>query len=667
MRRRPGSASPDSPFLRHRVRQRVEDWERIGASGQVLSWIRRGVRVQWRAGVGPPRTFNHGVSMADATPDQLRFMEGELPRLLSIGAWELGSENRWVSRLFLVPKGAGDWRMVVDLRFLNSHCRQFSMKFETLRSLRTMAKQNDYMISMDLRDGFYAIGIHPEFRDYFTVNYRGTLYRLACLPMGWCASPYVFHTVIKTVVDYLRSPIPIDHRRPTRVLRKRKGRQREGVRLLPFVDDFLFLRQGFQNCLRLRDAIDSVLSTLGLQRHTGKGVWDTPTQCIEHLGLTVDSLRMEFRAPPAKLQRIAALAKDILVRAARHRRWVSARLLASLAGKAQFLYLAIPPARFYLRELHTVLASKNSWGARVQLSKQLIRDLEWWRGVPSQHNGRPIQRELETAYLHCDSSQYGWGAVLNGHLESRGFWYDTDREAHITYKELKAVRQAVRTFLPHLSGRRVLLHEDNQAVVSVLTHLTSRSPSMMTELRKLWWILDSHEITIVPQYIRSAANIWADRLSRETDHGDWQLQPRVFRYLDRLWGPHSVDRFASMENAQLPRYNSKWLDPCTEAVDALRLPDDAWARERNWCNPPWELLPDLAAKLRRSGAEATVVAPLWGDRAWFQSLLEAADDYVVYPPSRDLFFPGRRGSREGVGPAAWSAIAMHLPSRPGGI
>jgi hypothetical protein len=43
---------------------------------------------------------------------------------------------------------------------------------------------------------------------------------------------------------------------------------------------------------------------------------------------------------------------------------------------------------------------------------------------------------------------------------------------------------------------------------------------MMTELRRLWFLLDSNDINIRPRYIRSAANIWADTLSREMDYED---------------------------------------------------------------------------------------------------------------------------------------------------
>jgi hypothetical protein len=84
---------------------------------------------------------------------------------------------------------------------------------------------------------------------------------------------------------------------------------------------------------------------------------------------------------------------------------------------------------------------------------------------------------------------------------------------------------------------------------------------MMTELRRLWYLLDSIDIHIRPRYIRSAANIWADTLSRELDTEDWQLNPRLFAHLQDRWGPYSIDRFAFMFNTYLPRFNVRWPDP----------------------------------------------------------------------------------------------------------
>jgi hypothetical protein len=127
--------------------------------------------------------------------------------------------------------------------------------------------------------------------------------------------------------------------------------------------------------------------------------------------------------------------------------------------KRSTFFLTILAARFFLRELHSVLGDK--WGGRGRLTPQLNRDLQWWTQVPSHANGKNIKRPFESTYIHCDSSGYGWGAVLNGRLEARGFLGPEDEKQHTTWKELKAVRLAVLSFLPHLAGRNVLLHEDN--------------------------------------------------------------------------------------------------------------------------------------------------------------------------------------------------------------
>jgi hypothetical protein len=135
--------------------------------------------------------------------------------------------------------------------------------------------------------------------------------------------------------------------------------------------------------------------------------------------------------------------------------------------------------------------------------------------------------------------------------------------------------------------------------------------------------------------------------------------------MDSLWGPHSMDRFATQGNSYLPRYNFSWRDPISEAVDCLHLPDNQWTAETNLCNPPWTLLPDLVHKLRQSGAEAAVIAPYWPAKQWYQLLSELSDEQIMYPLFRDLIFPGKRGAYEGVGSPGWSVTAFHVPPRLG--
>jgi len=62
------------------------------------------------------------------------------------------------------------------------------------------------MASFDLKDGFYALGIAPEHRKYFTLNVNGELLQNAALPMGWNVYPYVFTKLTQVLTTCLRAP-----------------------------------------------------------------------------------------------------------------------------------------------------------------------------------------------------------------------------------------------------------------------------------------------------------------------------------------------------------------------------------------------------------------------------------------------------------------------------
>jgi hypothetical protein len=73
------------------------------------------------------------------------------------------------------------WRVIIDLQPLNKQCKENKLKYAKLPQILTRA--GDWMVSFDFTDGYYTLGTREEERNFFTVNYRGTLYRLAGLPM----------------------------------------------------------------------------------------------------------------------------------------------------------------------------------------------------------------------------------------------------------------------------------------------------------------------------------------------------------------------------------------------------------------------------------------------------------------------------------------------------
>ena len=472
--------------------------------------------------------------------------------------------------------------------------------------------------------------------------------------MGWSHAPGIFTDLISPVVREIRTP-------------GWRRRSRQGVpgRILWYIDDFLLMGKTAREVEALRDRTASLFESLGLAMNPKKCQWD-PVQALLHLGLVVDTRTGHFRVDPARLRRIQTQAKTLLQAAARQQRRVPKRDLAAFTGLAQFTSLAVRSARFRSRSLYDAMGTLQGWGGHVRLSRQAQQDLRWWTRLTAAEAERPIWPRPPTATLHTDSSGYAWGAWLNEGTtaadHARGTWAEAEAADHITALELRAVTRAVATFLPQLRGKVVTHWEDNQAVVAVLTKLTSPAPAMMTELRVLHKLLDDYSIELQTRYIPTDDNVVADGLSRTNDETAWELRPEVFL---ALGGPlHTVDRFASAINTRLPRFNTRWPQPGAEATDALAVADDEWAATVSWCNPPWSLLERLAAKLQRSKGAATVIAPFWPGARWYPLLSGLATQVVRLPASAEWWRAGPACSSPAKPPPAWDMQAFCIHTNP---
>jgi len=639
-----------------RARRQLPAWRTAGASPQVLEWIARGARCEWMR--GPPPPYDHGVSLAGPgamTAQQSEFLEKEVARCFGTGAWEQApaDERTHICRVHLVPKKTppGEpqkWRVVVDLRPTNAFCRPKSCKYETLRVLQRLARRGDWMVSFDMQDGYHCVAIDESHRRYMTFALPPApgsppgspprYIRCAALPFGWSASPLIFTKVMRVMVRMLRAPAAATFERLRRQTASgraailRLGRRGDpwvrGMRVLPYVDDFLCLAATRAEALRCRERVTYVLDRLGLTRHPDKGFWE-PCQRLEHLGLEVDTEAGLFLIPPAKLKELMRQAGALLATAAKEGRLLRVRTLAAFVGYAQSVELACPAARFYLRALHDVMATRANWEARVRLSRQAIRDLRWWRHIATADVSRAIWRPPTDRTLHTDASRLAWGGVLDGTVPAQGFWRGRDRGRHINYLELMAVYLSLERFEGELQGSSVLLWEDNQTIVQVLTNRTTRSPELMHLLRKVWQLIDFAGITLTVRWIASKDNVLADALSRGSPFDDLTLTDEAWRELEWRWGPHTIDRYATAETARVAAFNS--LLPEAGSAGAAALAQE-WMGENNYVFPPPAELPRIAQLLQeRPAVAATLVVPHWPAQAWFQQLADVAEHVETRP------------------------------------
>ena len=147
------------------------------------------------------------------------------------------------------------------------------------------------------------------------------------------------------------------------------------------------------------------------------------------------------------------------------------------------------------------------------------------------------------------------------------------------------------------------------------------------------------QIQLDMNWIPRDQNFQADFFSKIVDFDDYSVVDEVFFHLEELWGPHSVDRFACSYNAKLPRFNSRFLQPGIEAVDAF---SQDWSSDNNWLVPPTALIGRVLNHMRDCKAVGTLIVPIWKS-AQFWPLLCSDGVHLnsFVKDCLDLFVKGR--------------------------
>lgn len=132
------------------------------------------------------------------------------------------------------------------------------------------------------------------------------------------------------------------------------------------------------------------------------------------------------------------------------------------------------------------------------------------------------------------------------------------------YRELTAVLMALHSFLPIIKGKAVQIVSDNIWTMAYLNHLGGSVKELSDMAKAIWSLAFHHSIQISARYLAGKENVLADQLSRLNGKYEWRLHPKLFNWINQIWGPHSINRFATMTNTQLSRYNSRSFDPKSE-------------------------------------------------------------------------------------------------------
>ena len=611
-----------------------DEWAKITNNTTILTWIKEGIPLDFDSLPVPFEEKNNIFKSKE-----VEFLDKEIGALIANGCISKSSvKPTCVSRISTIPKKDGSFRIITDLRIVNTYLtKNKSFIYENITEALEIVQPSDKLVTIDIKSGFFHVLVKPCFRQYLGFSYRQQYYVWNVCPFGLAVSPYYFCKLIRQVVQYLRS---------------------EGLSICSYVDEFL-LTDRPQNIEESKNKLTSSLLQLGYFINYEKSQLrpDFTAKFIGYIIQTTKEKDTVWLFIPK--DRVAKVKHDIrrVVKAKK----VSARGLARIAGQIVAMCKVLIPAKLLLRNAYRLLKTKCSWQDKLTLDAPTIADLLWWLESLDGWNGRAFKKQTpQLIQLTTDASGKSWGGtIINTPHKAQGFWDQETYLLHSNAKEMLAVLLTLKSLLHIVRGKSIQILSDSVTTCAYINFQGGAIRTLDIIARNIWNLAIRNNFTIQAKHLAGKLNTEADRLSRLSPQYEWYIHPSLFKYIDNIFGPHTVDRFASILTRQTLRYNSRFWDPETEGIDALH--QNNWHQEMNFVNPPFRLLPKVIRLIKQTKAEATVIAPRWPAKIWHQQLIQMAVCHPIkLPKTVKMCIPCLKQLPEPLKNRKWSLFAWRI-------
>ena len=227
---------------------------------------------------------------------------------------------------------------------------------ENIHTVLKLITKDCWMASLDLKDAYYSVPVHPESQKFLKFLYKGKFYQYTAFPNGLSSCPRKFTKLIKPVLATLRV---------------------KGHIVIIYIDDLLLVGCSYEKCLDTIIETLILLEKLGFVIHPLKSAF-IPVQEITFLGFLINSRTMTIQLTNSKKEKLLSLIKAILAPAK-----VRIREVAQVIGHIVSSLPAVEFGPLYYRKLEkdkTLALSQNkgNFESFMIISDESKAELKWW-------------------------------------------------------------------------------------------------------------------------------------------------------------------------------------------------------------------------------------------------------------------------------------------------
>ena len=324
----PSAPHPSLP-VGARLLSFVEAWSAITQDSWALSILRKGYRIPFAK--EPPLSLS--PILFPVAHQHLNHLREEVQILLEKRAVEIVRDTTspgFYSRIFLVKKKTGRFRLIIDLSSLNKMMKVDHFQMETAASIRRAIPPGAWAVSIDLMDAYLHIPIHPASRKYLRFSLEGTIYQFRALPFGISTAPFVFTNLMEIVAGHIRSLGPNIHQ---------------------YFDDWLVHRLSQESLLSDLSLAWEIITSLGLIPNPLKSDL-VPSQDFVYVGMRFLTHIGIVRVPEERVNKILVLLFRVL-----QVQFITAREFLSMLGSLNAAADLIQLGRLHNYETSSVPSS----------------------------------------------------------------------------------------------------------------------------------------------------------------------------------------------------------------------------------------------------------------------------------------------------------------------
>uniref|UniRef100_A0A8D9B6S1 Protein P n=1 Tax=Cacopsylla melanoneura TaxID=428564 RepID=A0A8D9B6S1_9HEMI len=262
----------------------------------------------------------------------------------------LDSSSGFLSRMFLVPKGDGSTRPVLNLKRLNLSLSPRKFQLVSHFKIPSFLQRGDFLIKLDLSQAYFHVPVKKAHQRFLALSYNEALLAMTCLPFGLATAPQVFASLTNWVASLLRE---------------------RGMRVVVYLDDFCLVNQDPSVLEDQGKQVVLLLKELGWIINFPKSSL-CPSPALQFLGIMWDP-HQDLKWLPQNKQQV--LGKVIL--ALLHSKVWELKTARSLLGHLSFASFVIPFGRLHSRRIQRKAICLRPL-QQVPIHSSVLSELAWW-------------------------------------------------------------------------------------------------------------------------------------------------------------------------------------------------------------------------------------------------------------------------------------------------